>query len=282
MPMHAGERWSAGQDVAVVLEKRNGPTRANVQQRECPLDVAWVERKDGDADQLAFAIGYAPGKWYDPATRHMAPDRPADNQAGIGPLNLNAKVLAVSDVQRFSIGLARRGGRYNVPLRVRNREPYGDVGQVGDVGSPALQISVVRQLLKLETSEDHDLVESEDGALDLLLDCQGEIGNVALGLIGRCCLYLVEVGQEASPAQAKDKKAKHADPNLQPSIVKATRCLSQEGWLISKHGQRLSRLTLELIPLMTRAKPQSPDLVEIGCRAENALTGLGPVRERSN
>ena len=40
----------------------------------------------------------------DPAARHMAQDRPADDQAGIGPLNLNAKVLAVSDVQRFSTG----------------------------------------------------------------------------------------------------------------------------------------------------------------------------------
>ena len=106
--------------------------------------------------------------------------------------------------------------------------------------TPALQISVVRQLLELEISKEHHLVEAQDGALDLLLDRQGEVGNVALGLIGRRCLRLVEVRQEAGPEQAKDKKAKHADPDLQPSFVNATRrarrCLSQEGGLVSKHG----------------------------------------------
>src|SRR5215210_2297599 len=110
MPMHARERWTAGQDVAVVSEKRNGPTRADVQHRECLLEVGRVEREDGHADQLALAISDAPGEWDYPAARHTAQNRPADNQAGIGPFNLGTEVLAVSNVQRFSIGPARPGG----------------------------------------------------------------------------------------------------------------------------------------------------------------------------
>jgi len=55
-------------------------------------------------------------------------------------------------------GPVRRGSRDNVPLCVSNGELRADAGQVGDVRSPALQISVVRQLLELEISEDQDLV----------------------------------------------------------------------------------------------------------------------------
>src|SRR5215212_3557128 len=99
MPMHAVERWSASQDVAVVSEKRNRPTRTDVQHRECPLEVVRVERKDGHADQLALGISDASAEWDYQTARHTAQDRSPYDQAGIGPLNLGAKVLAVSDAQ---------------------------------------------------------------------------------------------------------------------------------------------------------------------------------------
>ena len=73
MPMHAVERWRTGQDVAVVSEKRNGPTRANVQYRECALEIGWVQRKDSDADQVALAISYAPGEWDRPSGQTHGP-----------------------------------------------------------------------------------------------------------------------------------------------------------------------------------------------------------------